>query len=159
MSESKQINNPQILAAFYSGTVLEIQRLRDERWRFSYYFIAEGTGVILLFADGKLDKYINYYMLLTLLFVQALCVAFYLVHMYINHRYLDTARNVRRRLERFFGLHELRLDDGQAVMPEQWKPLRVSPYFELDSVVLPLALFVIGVQVTSIYIVARVFAS
>jgi len=47
------IENPQLLAAFYNEVTQEIRRLRQDWWRFSYYFIAEATGVILLSGDGK----------------------------------------------------------------------------------------------------------
>jgi hypothetical protein len=53
------IENPQLLAAFYNEVTQEIRRLRQDWWRFSYYFIAEATGVILLAGDGKLDRFIN----------------------------------------------------------------------------------------------------
>jgi hypothetical protein len=148
------IEHPQLLAAFYNEVTQEIRRLREERWRFSYYFIAEATGVILLAGDGKLDRFINLPVLIFLFFIQLACIIFYLYHMYLSHGYLTDARNTRRRLERFFGLHGL-TSEGDSIVPAGWKLPNVHMGFEVRSVVLPLALFVVGVQAGSIYAVVR----
>jgi hypothetical protein len=77
----RDIKNPQLLAVFYNEVTQEIRRLRDERWRLSYYFIAESTGVIMLFANGKLNRFINWLVLITALVVQIfLRSVFCLVH-------------------------------------------------------------------------------
>jgi hypothetical protein len=140
------------LAAFYKEITDEIRRLREEQWKLSYYFIAEGMGIIYLFSDGKISKYINLYTLLFVLVLQGGCVVMYFYHLHKNHTYIGRARNVRRRLEKLFGLQELKLLDGEAVLPEAWKD-SVSKWFEYDTVVMPLGLFVISVQGASIYIV------
>jgi hypothetical protein len=147
--------NPQVLAAFYNGIAQEIMRLWDERWRLSYYFVAEGSAVILLFLDGKTDRFLNKSILILLFLIQVLCVCFYFWHMWRNHNYLADARSVRQRAETFFRLNELKLPDGQSIMPDKWLN-KVNPNFEFNSVGLPLALFVAAVQFASMYLIANV---
>src|SRR5690242_7529648 len=109
------------VAAFYTEVANEIRRLREEQWRLSYYFVAEGMGVIYLFADGKVSAYLNLTVLLVAFALQIGCIVIYLVHLHGNHVYIGTARSARRKLEVFFGLHSLSLSDGESVMPAQWK--------------------------------------
>jgi hypothetical protein len=143
------------LAAFYNEVTQEIRRLRQDWWRFSYYFIAEATGVILLAGDGKLDRFINLSVLIFLFLIQLACIIFYLYHMYLSHRYITDARNSRRKLERLFGVHGLVSEEGESIVPAAWKLPNVHRHFEARSVVLPLALFVVGVQAGSIYVLIR----
>ncbi len=140
------------LTAFYKETTDEIRRLREEQWKLSYYFVVEGMGVIYLFADGKVSQYINRWILLVLVCLQIGCIAIYLFHLHKNHTYIGRARNLRRKLEEHFGLHELRTPGGISVMPSEWKG-PVSRWFEYNTVVAPLLLFVMIVQCASIYVV------
>jgi hypothetical protein len=141
------------LAAFYDGINNEIRRLRDEQWRLSYYFVVEGMGVIYLFSDSKMERFLNIYVLLLAVALQVGCVVVYLLHLHTNHRYIGRARVVRRRLEHFFGLHDLKLPSGEQVVPLEWKSLTLSKWFEYDTVVAPLMLFVLSVQGGSLYVI------
>jgi hypothetical protein len=140
------------LTAFYKDVSDEIRRLREEQWKLSYYFIAEGMGVFYLFADGKVSKYVNYYTLLFVLVLQFGCVFMYLYHLHRNHTYIGRARNVRRRLEVLFGVTELKTPDGAFILPAEWKG-SVSKWFEYDTVVAPLGLFVFSVQAGTLYVI------
>jgi hypothetical protein len=110
------------LVAFYEEVTAEIRRLREEQWKLSYYFIAEGVGVIYLLSDGKVDRFINICLLVIIAVVQVLCIIFYQYHLHVNHRYLSDARNVRRKLEHYFGLHQLNFPGDEPIMPQAWKP-------------------------------------
>lgn len=141
------------LAAFYDDINNEIRRLRDEQWRLSYYFVVEGMGVIYLFSDSKMERFLNIYVLLLAVALQVGCVVVYWLHLHTNHRYIGRARVVRRRLESFFGLHDLKLPSGEQVVPLEWKSLTLSKWFEYDTVVAPLMLFVFSVQGGSLYVI------
>jgi hypothetical protein len=43
-------------------------------------------------------------------------------------------------------------EEGESIVPAAWKLPNVHRHFEARSVVLPLALFVVGVQAGSIYV-------
>lgn len=147
------------VAAFYDGVNREITRLREEQWKLSYYFVVEGMGVIYLFSDNRIEAFLNIYVLLLGVALQAGCAAVYLLHLHTNHRYIGRARALRRRLEHFFGLYDLKTPSGEQIMPSEWRPLTVSKWFEYDTVVAPLMLFVLSVQGGSLYVVAsRVLA-
>lgn len=139
------------VAAFYKDISDEIRRLREEQWKLSYYFIAEGMGVFYLFADGKVSKYVNFYTLTFVLGLQIGCVLMYLYHLHKNHSYIGRARGVRRRLESYFGLHKLKTTEGTSIVPKEWKG-SVSKWFEYDTVVAPLGLFVLSVQLGTLYV-------
>jgi hypothetical protein len=141
------------IAVFYSGINDEIRRLREEQWRLSYYFVLEGMGAIYLFADDKIERYLNIYVLLLAAALQLGCAAVYLLHLHTNHRYIGRARAVRRRLERFFGLHDMKLPSGEEIVPGEWKGTALSRWFEYDTVVAPLMLFVLSVEGGSLYVV------
>jgi len=120
----------------------------------SYYFIAEATGAILAIADGRLDKFVNSFVLVIVLLVQISCIGFLVWYMYVNHEYLSIARNTRRRLERYFGLHDLKVVD-EAIVPEAWRPHAIYKYFEVHSILLPLGIFVVSIQLASIYVALK----
>jgi hypothetical protein len=141
------------IAAFYDGVDREIRRLREEQWKLSYYFVVEGMGVIYLFSDSRIEKFVNIYVLLLAVALQTGCVVMYLLHLHTNHRYIGRARAVRRRLEHFFGLHDLKLPSGEQIMPNEWRTLTLSKWFEYDTVVAPLMLFVLSVEGGSLYVV------
>lgn len=143
------------IAAFYKDISDEIRRLREEQWRLSYYFIVEGMGVIYLFADNRSEKFLNIYVLSLALILQLGCAAMYLYHLHVNHNYIGRARVVRRKLEHFFGMHDLKLPSGEQVMPTEWRGLTLNKWFEYDTVVIPLSLFVLSVQGASVYVVIR----
>jgi hypothetical protein len=141
------------LAAFYDGVNSEIRRLRDEQWKLSYYFVVEGMGVIYLFSDSRIERFLNIYVLLLAVALQVGCVVVYMLHLHTNHRYIGRARAVRRKLEHLFGLHDLRLPSGEPIMPNEWRSLSLSRWFEYDTVVAPLMLFVLSVEGGSLYVV------
>jgi hypothetical protein len=75
--------------------------------------------------------------------------------MWVNHEYLTDARNTRGRLERYFGLYELKIA-GEHIVPEQWRPHKVPRHCEFGYIVMPLVIFVGGALFASIYVVASV---
>jgi hypothetical protein len=92
---------PELLAAFYQEVTNEIRRLREEQWKLSYYFVAEGLAVILLLAEGKVEKFLSIWIMIPLIVLQIGCFVVYTHHLHANHSYIGNARYLRRKLVRF----------------------------------------------------------
>jgi hypothetical protein len=143
------------LVAFYAHIGDEVNRLRDDHWRLMTYFVSEAIGVIYLVYNESIQL-LNRPVLCFVIILQLGAIGMFLYYMYRTHKMLNTARQVRRSVERLFCLHELKDDSHRHILPEAWMDRTVDRWFEFYQVIIPLMLFTLLAQCLSIYMVFAV---
>jgi hypothetical protein len=139
--------------ALHTSLSKEITRLRNDQWVMSGYFISEAVGVIYLFRSETLKGIIIPHFTKLTTLIQFAAIIMFVYHIFRLHRFLFVHRSIRRRLERKLGFHHLTGSDGEYIMPDAWRSNAVDRWFEFNSIILPLAVFVILVQTLSILVV------
>ena len=139
---------------FYQAVCAEINRLRDEQWRLSYYFISLSLGVNYFFlSTGSDPVYVHNNTIRCLsIAVQTVAAALYIYHILSTHRYLTIHRHMRRKIEGILGLQDLRDTDGETVLPIGWQGNVVDKFFEFNTIIVPLMMFVLLLQMLSIWL-------
>jgi len=144
----------EILYQHVSG---EIAHLRDERWRLAYYYISLSAAVILLFANPEVSQaFVDHPLVRGIAIIVQICaIGIFLWQIIQTHIYLTHHRAMRRRLEQILGYHALTDASGTHVLPQDWRRTSVDRHFEIDIIILPLILFVLLLQMLSIWLVCQ----
>lgn len=137
----------------YQAVCAEINRLRDEQWRISYYFISVSLGMIYFFSSTSTDKELidNCAIRVICVFVQFAAVIMFIHHILTTHRYLTMHRVMRRKIEGRLGVQNLTDTDGETILPIGWQGNAVDKFFEFNTVIVPLSMFVLLLQGLSIW--------
>jgi hypothetical protein len=141
--------------ALYQHILDEIKELRNERWKLAIYFTSVSIAIIALLKERELLS--GYLILLAWLgsIIQIFSIILFFWLMVRNHHYLTRSRNIRRSLEGTMGLHEILGEDGQPILPRAWHNSPVSNFFEMIDITIPLILFTLISQVSTILLMAK----
>ena len=84
--------------------------------------------------------------------MQFAAAVLFLYHIRQTHRYLTTHRTMRRKLEGLMGIQGLKDTEGETILPVGWQGNAVDKFFEFNTIILPLSLFVLLLQMLSIWL-------
>lgn len=141
------------IETFYESVCGEIGRLRDEQWRLAYYFISLSLGILFIFMSPEKNIIIisNKAFGIAAILVQISAILLFTYHMLQTHRYLTMHRAMRRSLEGLLGYQDTKDLNGDCIMPAEWHGNAVDRFFEFNSIIAPLLLFVWLLQLLSIW--------
>ena len=142
------------IETFYQTVCGEINRLRDEQWRLSFYFISVSLGLIYVYiSTGSAREFVDNNTIRCICAgVQIVAAVLYLYHILQTHSYLTAHRLMRRKLEGLMGIQDLTDTGGETVLPIGWQGNAVDKFFEFNTIVVPLTMFVLLLQVLSIWL-------
>ena len=147
--------NEQSLLALYHETWGETSRLRDYEWKITYYFVTLSAALTILFLTDRAVPLLSGCIRWVFSGILLLSLGLGIFYLEVTHYYLTQQRNIRRILEEVLGLYDP-LQNGQSVLPREWKGVRITSSFQRLGLVVPLTITIVVSHLICLYVLWRV---